>query len=94
MAFTWLQIKLSLARNLESQAPQVFEKKEDGTLVAESPLDPRMMNAVMLWGMPVMIGVSTYFFPAGVGVYWLIGTLFMLVQQAVANRFADAKKRS
>ena len=94
MGFTWLQIKLSMARNPASQAPQVFEKKEDGTLVAESPLDPRMMNAAMLWGMPVMIGVSTYFFPAGVGVYWLIGTLFMLVQQAVANRFADAKKRS
>lgn len=94
MGFTWLQIKLSLARTPESQAPQVFEKKDDGTLVAESPLDPRAMNAFMLWGMPVMIGVSTYFFPAGVGVYWLIGTLFMLVQQAVANRFVDAKKRS
>lgn len=94
MGFTWLQIKLSLARTPESQAPQVFEKKEDGTLVAESPLDPRAMNAFMLWGMPVMIGVSTYFFPAGVGVYWLIGTLFMLVQQSVANRLVDAKKRS
>lgn len=93
MSFTWLQIKLSMARNPASQAPQVFEKKEDGTLVAESPLDPRAMNAFMLWGMPVMIGVSTYFFPAGVGVYWLIGTLFMLVQQAVANRFVDAKKK-
>ncbi len=55
MSFTWLQIKLSLARTPESQAPQVFEKKEDGTLVAESPLDPRAMNAFMLWGMPLMI---------------------------------------
>lgn len=55
MGFTWLQIKLSLSRTPESQAPQVFEKKEDGTLVAESPLDPRAMNAFMLWGMPLMI---------------------------------------
>lgn len=94
MGFTWLQIKLSLARTPDSQAPQIFEKKDDGSLVAESPLDPRALNAFMLWGMPVMIGVSTYFFPAGVGVYWLIGTLFMLVQQAVANRLVDAKKSS
>lgn len=57
-------MKLSLARTPASQAPQIFEKKEDGSLVSESPLDPRAMNAFMLWGMPAMIGVSTYFFPA------------------------------
>ncbi len=55
MSFTWLQIKLSLAKTPQSQAPQVFEKKEDGSLVAESPLDPRAMNAFMLWGMPTII---------------------------------------
>lgn len=90
--FQWFQIKLSLSNNPQSLSPQVFEKKEDGSLVAESPLDPRAMNAFMLWGMPAMIGISTYFFPAGVGVYWLIGTVFMLVQQAVANRLTDRKK--
>ena len=65
-ALTWIQIKLSLARNNPEQAPQVFERKQDGTLEAESPFDPRAMNAFMLWGMPAMIGISTYFFPAGV----------------------------
>lgn len=65
-SLTWLQIKLSLARNNPEQAPQVFERKEDGSLEPESPLDPRAMNAFMLWGMPAMIGISTYFFPAGV----------------------------
>lgn len=94
-AFQWLQIKLSLARNpVDEPSPKNLEQKKDGSLVVDepSPLDPKVMNTFMLWGMPVMIAVSTYFFPAGVGVYWLIGTLFMLVQQAVANRIADAKK--
>ncbi|MDQ1343793.1 MAG: hypothetical protein QG650_513 [Patescibacteria group bacterium] len=64
--FQWLQIKLSLARNPVAESPKVFEKKEDGTLVSESPFDPQVMNVFMLWGMPAMIGISTYFFPAGV----------------------------
>ncbi len=93
-AFQWLQIKLSLKRNPHPHAPKHLEQKKDGALVAEAEsvaLDPEFMNAFMLWGMPLMIGVSTYFFPAGVGLYWFIGTLFMLVQQAVANRIAEKK---
>jgi YidC/Oxa1 family membrane protein insertase len=52
--------------------------------------DPNLMNKFMLYGMPLMIGVSTLYFPYGVGMYWFIGTLFMLVQQQIANQFADA----
>ncbi len=53
--------------------------------------DPELMNKFMLWILPVVIGISTVYFPIGVGVYWFIGTLFMLVQQAVANKVADRK---
>jgi YidC/Oxa1 family membrane protein insertase len=52
--------------------------------------DPNLMNKFMLYGMPLMIGVSTLYFPYGVGMYWFIWTLFMLVQQQIANQFADA----
>lgn len=51
--------------------------------------DPSVMNAFMLWGMPIMIAVSTYFFPAGVGIYWFIGTVFMLLQQLVVNKMSE-----
>jgi len=54
--------------------------------------DPVMMNKFMLWGMPVMIAVSTFYFPMGVGIYWLIGTLFMLGQQYIVNHFFDKQK--
>ncbi|MFZ4461174.1 MAG: YidC/Oxa1 family membrane protein insertase [Patescibacteria group bacterium] len=87
-AAQWSQIKLSQMRTAGSEP----EKKEIIPADPNSIMpDPNMMNAFMLWGMPVMIAVSTYFFPAGVGIYWLIGTLFMLVQQAVANKFSEKK---
>ncbi len=81
----WAQIKLSQMRTNASPAPVI--KHDPESLMP----DPNMMNMFMLWGMPVMIAVSTYFFPAGVGVYWLIGTLFMLVQQVIANRVTTKK---
>ena len=82
----WLQIKLSQIQLKPSTAPK---PPKDPDSVA---LDPELMNRMMLWGMPLMIGITTYYFPLGVGIYWFIGTLFMLVQQAVANRFVAKKK--
>jgi YidC/Oxa1 family membrane protein insertase len=96
----WLQIKLSLPKEDDLQKLEKLEKKiiekKDGKYTEAEPSfmpDPSVMNKFMLWGMPVMIAVSTYFFPAGVGIYWLIGTLFMLAQQMVVNKMSDAKKK-
>lgn len=89
-AAQWLQIKLSQANTAKS-------KKETKTEIVANPdsmmPDPELMNKFMLWGMPVMIAISTYYFPAGVGIYWLIGTLFMLVQQVVANKLSARKRQ-
>ncbi len=97
-AAQWLQIKLSLpkeddVKKLEKMEKKIIEKK-DGKYTESEPSfmpDPSVMNKFMLWGMPVMIAVSTYFFPAGVGIYWLIGTLFMLAQQIVVNKMSTKK---
>lgn len=97
----WLQIKLSLPKEsdlkkLEKLEKKVLEKK-DGKYEESDPTsmmpDPAVMNMFMLWGMPIMIALSTYFFPAGVGIYWLIGTLFMLAQQYVVNHFSEKKSK-
>ncbi|OIP53102.1 hypothetical protein AUK10_02850 [Candidatus Gracilibacteria bacterium CG2_30_37_12] len=95
----WFQIKLSLPKEddiakLEKMEKKIIEKKDGKYSEAEPSFmpDPSVMNKFMLYGMPLMIAASTYFFPAGVGIYWLIGTLFMLVQQIVVNRMADTKK--
>lgn len=44
-------------------------------------LDPRMMQNMMLYFLPLVIGISALFFPLGLGLYWWIGLLFMIVQQ-------------
>ncbi len=59
-------------------------KKDDEA--PEFALDPAMMQNMMLYFFPVMIAVSSYFFPLGVGLYWFIGTLFVIAQQAYVNR--------
>jgi membrane protein insertase Oxa1/YidC/SpoIIIJ len=64
---------------------------------AEKPKDDIMpdmqkMQGMMLYIFPAMAAIFAFQFPAGVGLYWLIGTVFMIVQQFVANRQAAKKK--
>jgi YidC/Oxa1 family membrane protein insertase len=63
----------------------------------EAPKNPNMpdmqqMQKMMLYIFPAMAALFAFQFPAGVGLYWLIGTLFMIVQQYFANRTAEDKK--
>ena len=55
-------------------------------------LDPEIMQKMMLYMFPVMIAVSSYFFPLGVGLYWFIGTLFVIGQQWYVNKLKPAKE--
>ena len=83
----YIQAKLSFAYTDKKKAKETefaLVKKDD-----EAPdfaLDPAMMQKMMLYFFPVMIAVSSYFFPLGVGLYWFIGTLFVIAQQAYVNR--------
>jgi YidC/Oxa1 family membrane protein insertase len=47
----------------------------------------KMMQKTMLIFMPIVIGWSTINFPAGVGLYWTVSSLFQIGQQAVLNKF-------
>ncbi len=63
----------------------------------ETPKNPNMpdmqqMQKMMLYIFPAMAALFAFQFPAGVGLYWLIGTLFMIVQQYFANKTAEDKK--
>jgi membrane protein insertase Oxa1/YidC/SpoIIIJ len=48
--------------------------------------DPDLLNKFMLYWLPVMIAIFTYTFFAWVGIYWWVGTLFMIVQQYIVNK--------
>ena len=81
----FIQIKLSMANNKLSNKWVVLEKKKWAKDYNSMMPDPEMMNKVMLYGMPVMVWVFTYQFPAWLGIYWGISTAFMIVQQLVVN---------
>lgn len=82
----FFQIWLSQRRN----GPIEPIKEEDRDPNSMMP-DPQMMNKFMLWVLPGVIAISVLYFPIGVGIYWFIGTLFMVVQQAVANKLTMDK---
>ena len=66
-------------------------KKEIDPASMEAVLDPQLMQKMMLYMLPVMLAVSAYFFPLGVGLYWFIGTLFVIAQQWYVNNKKDPK---
>jgi YidC/Oxa1 family membrane protein insertase len=80
----YIQARLSFAYQGPTSTPEKKEVKEGET--PEIALDPEMMKKMMLYFFPVMIAVTSYFFPLGVGLYWFIGTIFVIVQQAYVNR--------
>lgn len=84
-AAQYAQVALSQALNKKPDAPK--EMKD-----ANMP-DMAQMMKVMLYAVPLMVGASTYVFPAGVGVYWFVGTLFVTAQQLVVNRLGKAKEK-
>lgn len=87
----WVQAKLSFSYNPPTS--KVIEVKKEGE-TPEFALDPQMMQKMMLYVFPVMIAVSSYFFPLGVGLYWFIGTVFVIAQQWYVNQISEKKKKN
>lgn len=82
----YIQARLSFAyseKKKEKEDKVVEVKKDDET--PDFALDPALMQNMMLYFFPVMIAVSSFFFPLGVWLYWFIGTLFVIWQQAYVN---------
>jgi YidC/Oxa1 family membrane protein insertase len=66
-------------------------KKDIDPNSMEAMLDPELMQKMMLYMLPLMLAVSAYFFPLGVGLYWFIGTLFVIAQQWYVNTHDEKK---
>lgn len=84
----FIQVKLSFANKPkeENATGVVLEKKKGEDSYNSMMPDPEMMNKVMLYGMPVMVGIFTYTLIAGVGIYWGVSTLFAIFQQLFVNK--------
>ncbi len=89
----WLQIKLSLAKQEKNkEKTNIIKKDKDWEVSVNDFLpDPNMMNKFMLWWMPAMLTVTAYFMPTWVWIYWLISTIFTILQQMVVNKKLQKK---
>jgi len=68
--FTFLQQKLMMSTNTSLQS---------------NPQMAMQMN-LMLYMMPIMIGVIAFFFPAALALYWVTGNIFMVIQTLLINK--------
>ncbi|OGJ57213.1 hypothetical protein A3H22_03190 [Candidatus Peribacteria bacterium RIFCSPLOWO2_12_FULL_55_15] len=77
-ALQYLQMKLSF-----HQAKKKSEKEGHAQVTSK---EQDMQQKVMLYALPLMIGVFAFQFPAAVALYWGISTLFGIGQQMIVNR--------
>jgi len=84
----YTQVRLSLAGREVSDNSSwvVLEKKKGEDGYSAMMPDPEMMNKIMLYGMPVMVGIFTYMLIAWVWLYWWMSTLFAVFQQLFVNK--------
>ncbi|WP_373894383.1 YidC family membrane integrase SpoIIIJ [Virgibacillus natechei] len=55
-------------------------------MMAGSPAGNNPQMKVMLYVMPIMIGVFAIFFPAALALYWVVGNCFMVAQTLLINK--------
>lgn len=93
LGFTqWVQAYMSTHYTNIAKPKEPKETKKDiNPESLEAALDPELMQKMMLYMLPVMLAISAYFFPLGVGLYWFIGTLFVIAQQWYVNNKKDRK---
>lgn len=89
-ATQWLQSYLAV--KAQPKPVKKSEKKKEVQEGEMPALDPEMMQKMMLYFFPLMIGVSALFFPLGLALYWWIGIIFMILQQAYVNNRAKQRK--
>jgi YidC/Oxa1 family membrane protein insertase len=73
----WAALKLAFIKSSTSSLPTVPQEGMAAQM--------QQMQKMMVWVFPIMIAVFTFTFPAGVGVYWLVSTLFGIGQQQLVN---------
>ena len=86
----FLTMKLSFAKAKDNTPKKETKsvKKKDTDMPDMADM-AQQMQKTMVWMMPIMIGVFTAMFPAGVGVYWFTSTLLGAVQQKLVNWSLD-----
>lgn len=74
----FIQMKLTFAA--------AKKKREQSGKAGEGDATQKIQQNMMLYGLPLMIGVFAFQFPAAVSLYWGVSTLFAIGQQMIVNR--------
>jgi len=77
----FLQMKLTFAIAKRKKVQTGGDKP-----INEPDKNQQLQQTMMLYGLPLMIGVFAFQFPAAVSLYWAISTLFAIGQQVYVNR--------
>ncbi len=86
VALQFFQMKLTFSiqkRKKKKQDPSLRSGQAEDSSGASSQ---DMQQKMMLYGLPLMIGVFAVQFPSAVSVYWGVSTLFAIGQQMIVNR--------
>lgn len=61
-------------------------------MISPNSSDPTQRSMTTM--MPIMFAFITYTVPAGLAIYWIVGNIFTIIQQAVMMRNKPAKKEA
>ncbi|MDD4287426.1 MAG: YidC/Oxa1 family membrane protein insertase [Candidatus Peribacteraceae bacterium] len=75
----FIQMKLTFAAAKKKRA-------QSNKPAPEADKSQQLQQQMMLYGLPLMIGVFAFQFPAAVSLYWGVSTLFAIGQQIWVNR--------
>lgn len=81
LQFLQMKLTFSIQKRKKNKDAVVDASKE------KAPASPQdMQQKMMLYGLPIMIGVFALQFPSAVALYWGVSTLFAIGQQMIVNR--------
>jgi YidC/Oxa1 family membrane protein insertase len=83
LQFLQMKLAFSIAKRKSDAGKAVIDVSKDKPKEM-SPQD--IQQKVMLYALPLMIGVFAFRFPAAVALYWGVSTLFGIGQQLIVNR--------
>ena len=89
VGFSWPALVVPVLAVLTGAATAFLTMKMSTASVTDERI--RMQQRIMMFTMPIMMGVITIGMPGGVGIFWITSSVFHIAQQYVFNRRAGIK---
>jgi YidC/Oxa1 family membrane protein insertase len=84
VGFMWPGVLIPILAGVTSLATSWLSSRASNPADEKARSQQRMMTIVM----PIIFAVMTFSLPGGVGIYWITGSIFQIVQQIIMNQRA------